>query len=172
MGSNNRCYDHYCWTCFTGNDDHSPGNDINHNTQNTLWGNKPMIVQLSCHTIKSTTAQTFENAENAEIGLSGLTAGKTYLVFAKISQGWYVAALKIVTAHGRGATDPSPVCSDYLKSTKTFLKFNCSIFSIGHFTTSTSNIGTNCPLIFHISLVSEPHLDVYIQLEYLARSAT
>ena len=77
-----------------------------------------MIVQLSCHTIKSTTAQTFENAENAEIGLSRLTAGKTSLVFAKISQGWYVAALKIVSAHGRGATDPSPVCSDYLKSTK------------------------------------------------------
>ena len=113
-----------------------------------------MIVRFSCDAIKSTTAQTFENAENAEM-----------------SQGWYVAALKIVTAHGRGATDPSPVCSDYLKSTKTFLKFNCSIFSIGHFTTSTSNIGTNCPLIFHISLVSEPHLDVYIQLEYLARSA-
>ena len=44
-----------------------------------------MIVQLSCHTIKSTTAQTFENAENAEM-----------------SQGWYVAALKIATAHGRG----------------------------------------------------------------------
>ena len=43
-----------------------------------------MIVQLSCHTIKSTTAQTFEHAENAEI-----------------SQEWYVAALKIVTAHGR-----------------------------------------------------------------------
>ena len=40
-----------------------------------------------------------------------------------------------------------------------------------HFTTSTSNIGTSCPLIFRISLVSEPHLDVYIQLEYLARSA-
>jgi hypothetical protein len=67
---------------------------------------------------------------------------------AEISQGWYVA----------------------LKSTKT-IKFNYSIFSIRHFTTSTSSIGTSCPLIFHISLVSEPHLDVYIQLEYLARSA-
>ena len=118
--------------CFTGNGgDHSPENNIHHKTQNTLWGNKPMIVQLSCHTIRSTTAQTFENAENAEI-----------------SQGWYVA----------------------LKSTKT-IKFNYSIFSIRHFTTSTSSIGTSCPLIFHISLVSEPHLDVYIQLEYLARSA-
>jgi hypothetical protein len=63
-------------------------------TQNTLWGNKPMISQLSCHTIKSTTAQTFEHAENAEI-----------------SQGWYVAALKIVTAHGRGVSCPSPLCT-------------------------------------------------------------
>ena len=68
--------------CLTGNDDHSPENKIRHNTRNSLSGNKPMIVQLSCHTIKSTTAQTFENAE--------------------ISQEWYVAALKIVTAHGRG----------------------------------------------------------------------
>ena len=80
--------------CFTGNGDHSPENTIHHNTQNTLWGNKPMIVQLSCHTIKSTTVQTFENAENAEI-----------------SQGWYVVALKIVTAQGRGVSCPSPLCS-------------------------------------------------------------
>ena len=71
---------------FTGNGDHSPENTIHHNTQNTLWGNKPLIVQFSCDTIKSTTAQTFENAENAEM-----------------SQGWYVAALKMIaTAHGRG----------------------------------------------------------------------
>jgi hypothetical protein len=53
--------------CFTGNVDHSPKNKTHHNTQNTLWGNKPMIVQLSCRTIKSASAQTFENAENAEI---------------------------------------------------------------------------------------------------------
>ena len=53
-----------------------------------------MSVQLSCHTIKATTAQTFENAENAQI-----------------SQGGYVAALKIVTAHGRGVSYPSPLCT-------------------------------------------------------------
>jgi len=80
--------------CFTGNGDLSPENKIHHNAQNTLWGNLPMIVQLSCHTIKSTTAQTIENAENAEI-----------------SHGWYVAALKIVPAHGRGVSCPSPLCT-------------------------------------------------------------
>ena len=84
--------------CFTGNGDHSPENRIHHNTQNTLWGNKPMIVQLSCHTIKSTTAQTFENAENAEI-----------------SQGLYVAALKNCTRE-RGQLPLSPVHSGALKS--------------------------------------------------------
>ena len=34
--------------CFTGNGgDHSPENNIHHNTQNTLWGNKPMIVRVT-----------------------------------------------------------------------------------------------------------------------------
>ena len=28
----NHCYDHYCWTYFTGNGDHSPENAIHHNT--------------------------------------------------------------------------------------------------------------------------------------------
>ena len=50
-----------------------------------------MIVQLSCHTIKSAIAQTFENAENADI-----------------SQGWYVAALKERTAYRRGASCTLP----------------------------------------------------------------
>ena len=98
----------------------------------TLWGNKPMIVQLSYHIIKSTTAQTFENAENAEI-----------------SQGLYVAALKNCTrergqlplspvhsgalrsAQGRAATDPSPVCGDYLKSTKTILSLIAQFSGLG-----------------------------------------
>ena len=52
-----------------------------------------MLVQLSSHTIKSTTAQTFENAEKVEN-----------------SQGWYVAALKIVIAHGRGVSCTPSVC--------------------------------------------------------------
>ena len=52
-----------------------------------------MIVQLSCHTIKSTTAQTSENAE-----------------YAEISQVWYVAALKKVTAYRRGVTCGSRRC--------------------------------------------------------------
>ena len=52
-----------------------------------------MIVQLSCHTIKSAIAQTFENAENADI-----------------SQGWYVAALKERTAYRRGASCTLPRC--------------------------------------------------------------
>ena len=82
--------------CFTRNGDHSPENTIYYNTQKNraLWGNKPMRVQLSCHTIKSTTAQTFENAENAQI-----------------SQGGHVAALKIATAHGRVVSCPSPLCT-------------------------------------------------------------
>ena len=74
------------------------------------------------------------------------------------------------SAQGRETTDPSPVCSDYLKSTKAIPSLITQFCSIGHFTTSTSNIGTSCTLIFHISLVSEPHLDVYIQLKYLEGS--
>ena len=93
MGINNRGYDHFCWV-FVILGMVTPENKIHHNAQNTLWGNLPMIVQLPCHTIKSTTAQTIENAENAEL-----------------SHGWYVAALKIVPAHGRGVSCPSPLCT-------------------------------------------------------------
>ena len=57
---------------FTGNGDHSPENRIHHNTQNTLWGNKPMIVQLSCHTIQSTTAQTLKMQKMLKLVKDGM----------------------------------------------------------------------------------------------------
>ena len=48
MGFNNPCYDDYCWTLFYWEwGGHSPENNIHHNTQNTLWGNKPMIVRVT-----------------------------------------------------------------------------------------------------------------------------
>ena len=58
--------------CFTGNGDHSPENRIHHNTQNTLWGNKPMIVQLSCDTIQSTTAQTLKMQKMLKLVKDGM----------------------------------------------------------------------------------------------------
>ena len=95
MGINNRGYDHFCWVfVLLGMVTFPPKTKSIIMPKTPFGGNLPMIVQLPCHTIKSTTAQTIENAENAEI-----------------SHGWYVAALKIVPAHGRGVSCPSPLCT-------------------------------------------------------------
>ena len=89
-------------------------------------------------------------------------------------------ALKIVpkrwfevrSAHectGRGATDPSPVCSDYLERTKTILSLIAQFFRLGTLL-QVQLISEQVALSFFT--FPEPHLGFfYIQLTYLARSA-